>query len=166
MSKGMIVCLCLLCLAGYLYWMRSKGVSEQNQSGQQFAFQLSDQQWRDRLSPQAYAVLRKEATERPNTSPLNKEKRPGMFLCAGCEHKLFKADHKYKSGTGWPSFYQPAEENSVETKTDYKLVAPRTEVHCANCGGHLGHVFSDGPQPTGKRYCINGVALKFSPASE
>lgn len=129
----------------------------------QFPFTLSDDEWKKRLSKQEYRVLRKEDTEPPRSSSLDNEKRQGAFVCAGCGHHLFSSDHKYDSGTGWPSFYKPVSEGAVGTRTDYKLIWPRTEVHCANCGGHLGHVFEDGPKPTGLRYCINGVALDFRP---
>jgi peptide-methionine (R)-S-oxide reductase len=125
---------------------------------------LSDMEWRQRLNANQYMVLRQHGTERPGSSPLNKEKRKGTFVCAACELPLFSSDTKFESGTGWPSFYQPLP-NAVETKTDRSLFMTRTEVHCARCLGHLGHVFDDGPKPTGLRYCMNGVALKFVPQS-
>ncbi|OYW46978.1 MAG: peptide-methionine (R)-S-oxide reductase [Sphingomonadales bacterium 12-68-11] len=128
-----------------------------------FKVTLTDAQWRSRLSPAAYQTLRHEATEAPFTSPLDKEKRRGTFLCAGCDNELFDSATKFDSRTGWPSFYRPLT-RAIGTKTDFKLGYPRTEVHCADCGGHLGHVFEDGPRPTGLRYCMNGVAMKFRPA--
>lgn len=128
-----------------------------------YPFTLSDAEWRKRLSPLAYTVLRKEATEHPFTSPLNKEHRAGTFACAGCSQKLFSSKTKFDSGTGWPSFWAPLPK-AVGTSRDFALGYPRTEVHCARCGGHLGHVFDDGPRPTGKRYCMNGVAMTFIPA--
>ena len=127
-----------------------------------YAVTYSDAEWQKRLSPAAYRVLRREDTEPPFSSPLNKEKRRGNFLCAGCGNKLFNSVTKYESGTGWPSFYAPIK-GAIRTKMDYGLHLPRVEVHCANCGGHLGHVFDDGPKPTGKRYCMNGVAMRFEP---
>lgn len=126
-------------------------------------FQLSDAEWKKRLSPQAYNVLRKAATEQPGTSPLLEEHRAGTFTCGGCALPLFSSKTKFDSGTGWPSFWQPLK-GAVRTKSDSELGYERTEVHCARCGGHLGHVFEDGPKPTGLRYCMNGVALKFVPA--
>ena len=125
---------------------------------------LTDAQWRERLSAQEYRVLRQEATERPYTSPLNDEKRAGTFVCAGCGNALYSSRTKFDSGTGWPSFWQAIDGGAVGTKVDRKLVYARTEVHCADCGGHLGHIFDDGPRPTGKRHCINGVAMDFRPA--
>jgi peptide-methionine (R)-S-oxide reductase len=123
---------------------------------------LSDMDWRQRLTANQYMVLRQHGTERAGSSPLNKEKRKGTFTCAGCDLPLFSSDTKFESGTGWPSFYQPLA-NAVETKIDRSFFMTRTEVHCARCLGHLGHVFDDGPPPTGLRYCMNGVALKFVP---
>jgi peptide-methionine (R)-S-oxide reductase len=128
-----------------------------------FEYRLSDGEWRQKLSPAAYKVLRKEDTERPYSSPLNKEKRAGTFACAGCDLPLFSSATKFESGTGWPSFWQPLKE-AIGTTTDTSYFMTRTEVHCRRCGGHLGHVFDDGPKPTGLRYCINGLALKFLPA--
>lgn len=123
---------------------------------------LDDDVWRERLSSAAYDVLREEGTERPFTSPLNDEKRDGLYLCAGCDLPLFTSAMKFDSGTGWPSFFTVIPEH-METKRDFKLIWPRTEYHCARCGGHQGHVFKDGPEPTGERWCNNGVALRFVP---
>ena len=125
---------------------------------------LSKDEWRKRLESAQFSVLREEGTERPGTSPLNSEKRPGIFVCVGCGLPLFTSAMKYESGTGWPSFFTTIP-NVFGTTTDYKLILPRTEYHCIRCGGHHGHVFNDGPPPTGQRWCNNGVALKFIPKS-
>ncbi|MET0269147.1 MAG: peptide-methionine (R)-S-oxide reductase MsrB [Sphingomonas sp.] len=132
-------------------------------AAERFPVTLTDAQWRKRLGTgDAYAVLRHEATETPGSSKLLKEHRAGIFACAGCAQPLFSSKTKYDSGTGWPSFWAPLA-NAVGTSTDMAIGLPRTEVHCARCGGHLGHVFDDGPKPTGKRYCMNGVAMRFVP---
>lgn len=128
-----------------------------------FEVTLSNAEWRKRLDPQAYAVLRERATERAFTSPLNDEHRPGVFVCKGCVLPLFSARTKFDSGTGWPSFWRPLPK-AVRTSIDHDLGYARTEVHCRRCGGHLGHVFKDGPPPTGLRYCMNGAALRFVPS--
>jgi peptide-methionine (R)-S-oxide reductase len=127
-----------------------------------FPIEKSEDEWKRELSPEAYRVLRKHGTERAGASPLNAEKREGAFLCAACAQPLFESKTKFESGTGWPSFYAP-KNGAVETSVDRSFFATRTEVHCARCGGHLGHVFPDGPAPTGQRYCMNGAALKFEP---
>lgn len=129
-----------------------------------FAVSYTDAQWKQRLSPEQYAVLRQAATERPFSSPLLNEHRRGEFICAGCDLPLYASSTKFESGTGWPSFWMPLA-NAVGTTTDRSDGMVRTEVHCSRCGGHLGHVFDDGPPPTGKRYCMNGLALKFHPAA-
>ena len=128
----------------------------------QYPVTKSDEEWRRTLTPEQFAVLREHATERPGSCALLHEHRAGAFSCAGCGNRLFVAERKFESGTGWPSFFSPVE-GSIETTDDHSFGMVRTEVHCSQCGGHLGHVFPDGPPPTGLRYCINGVALKFEP---
>lgn len=125
--------------------------------------QKTDSEWRKILTKEQYFILREEGTERPFTSPLNDEKRDGKYVCAACDHPLYTSKMKYDSRTGWPSFFTTLP-GAFETKLDFKLIYPRTEYHCANCGGHHGHVFKDGPEPTGQRWCNNGIALKFIPA--
>jgi peptide-methionine (R)-S-oxide reductase len=131
---------------------------------EQFEVSLSEAEWKSRLTPEQYQVLRGHGTERAGTSPLDKEKRAGTFVCAGCGQQLFDSSTKFNSGTGWPSFFKPLDK-AVATTTDKSFFMTRVEVHCSKCGGHLGHVFEDGPQPTGERYCMNGVSLKFEPKS-
>lgn len=134
--------------------------STETAAPQEFEVMKSDEEWKKALSPEQFAVLRQHGTERAGTSPLDKTYDPGEYRCAACGQPLFSSDTKYDSGSGWPSFWAPLDK-AVGTSTDFKLVYPRTEVHCSRCGGHLGHVFDDGPDPTGQRYCINGVALDF-----
>lgn len=128
-----------------------------------FPVTRTEAEWRAILRPEAFRVLREHGTERAGTSPLNNEKRDGVFTCAGCGTELFQSDTKFESGTGWPSFFAPIE-GAIATTTDRSFFMTRTEVHCAQCGGHLGHVFPDGPRPTGQRYCMNGVSMDFKPA--
>ncbi|WP_340588317.1 peptide-methionine (R)-S-oxide reductase MsrB [Erythrobacter alti] len=131
---------------------------------QSYPVSRSEAEWRRRLSAQEFRVLREAATERPFSSPLDSESRRGTFVCAGCNNRLYSSAQKFDSGTGWPSFWQAIDNGSVGYSTDHHLGYPRREVHCADCGGHLGHVFNDGPRPTGKRHCINGVAMNFRPS--
>lgn len=140
-----------------------EALAEANKSSTVSKLSLSKAEWKKRLTPEQYHILREEGTERPGASPLNNEKRKGTYLCVGCDNPLFTSEMKYDSGTGWPSFYTTID-GAFETKLDFKLILPRTEYHCARCGGHHGHVFKDGPKPTGLRYCNNGIALKFKPA--
>jgi peptide-methionine (R)-S-oxide reductase len=142
-----------------LWWMRDDSVGAGT-----FEIVKSDEEWRRLLKPAAYNVLRQHGTERPFSSPLDKEHRKGTFACAGCDLPLFSSDTKFDSGTGWPSFTKPLP-NAIGTSSDRSMIVPRTEVHCRRCGGHLGHVFEDGPPPTGLRYCMNGVALTFNAAA-
>jgi peptide-methionine (R)-S-oxide reductase len=140
-------------------WLRSTPA----QAAEKFEIEKTDAEWRAQLTPQQYEILRKHGTERPGSSPLLKEKRKGIFACAGCDLPLFSSDTKYESGTGWPSFWQPLD-NALGKTVDRTFGMVRTEVHCRRCGGHLGHVFEDGPQPTGLRYCIDGFGMVFHPA--
>jgi peptide-methionine (R)-S-oxide reductase len=138
---------------------RAAAVAEETQM---FEITKTDDEWRKLLTKEQYYVLRQHGTERAGTSPLDKTYAPGTYTCAACDLPLYASEAKFNSGTGWPSFFEPLE-NAIGTSTDWKLIYSRTEVHCRRCGGHLGHVFDDGPPPTGKRYCMNGVALKFVP---
>ena len=142
-------------------WLQGESVMAET-AKKKFEIEKSADEWRRLLTPAQYNVLREHGTERPGSSPLNGEKRKGKFACAGCDLPLFLSETKYESSTGWPSFYQPLP-NAIGTQTDRSLFMSRTEVHCRRCGGHLGHVFEDGPKPTGLRYCMNGLALKFVP---
>jgi peptide-methionine (R)-S-oxide reductase len=146
--------------AGFLFLGRNDGAAE---AAERFEVTKSPAEWQRLLGPQRFAVLRQAATERAGSSPLDREHRRGTFLCAGCDLPLYSSAAKFDSGTGWPSFTAPLP-NAVRTRTDRILLMARTEVHCRRCGGHLGHVFDDGPRPTGRRYCMNGLALKFRPA--
>lgn len=136
---------------------------EEASAAERFEITKTAEEWKRQLGPARYAVLREEDTERPGSSPLDREKRKGTFVCAGCALPLYSSETKYDSKTGWPSFYRPLP-NAVRTKPDRGIFGTRTEVHCRRCGGHLGHVFDDGPAPTGKRYCMNGLAMNFVPA--
>lgn len=145
---------------GVLRWF---GLSADAKAAEKFEIEKTPEEWKRQLTSEQYYILREQGTERPFSSPLNKEKRKGTFACAGCDLPLFSSDTKYESGTGWPSFYDHLP-NAIGTTTDRAMMMTRTEVHCRRCGGHLGHVFDDGPKPTGLRYCMDGVALNFKPA--
>jgi peptide-methionine (R)-S-oxide reductase len=156
---------CLAWLSQYLPGRADRSIAQATpQLGKpEFEITKTPEQWRAMLTPEQFRVLRREGTERSGTSPLNQEHRPGTFACAGCDLPLFTAGTKFDSGTGWPSFYDPIP-GAIDTTIDKSTFMSRVEVHCHRCGGHLGHVFDDGPQPTGKRYCMNGVAMKFMPS--
>ena len=152
-------------LGGALALLLGRRVAGADEGPRVEAFTLETSEWKKRLPPEAYAVLFEEATERAGTSPLDREKRAGTFLCAACMLPLFESSAKFDSGTGWPSFWKPLD-NAIGTSEDRKFFMTRTEVHCRRCGGHIGHVFDDGPPPTGLRYCMNGVAMKFVPKAQ
>lgn len=157
--RRLMLALPTVALLGPILWRATPARAEGD-----FAVQLSEAEWRERLSRQEYRILREEGTEPRGSSELLDEKRDGTYHCAGCDQPVFHARSKYDSNTGWPSFWRPIDEDNIGTKADPGLFGERTEVHCSRCGGHLGHVFEDGPEPTGLRYCINGIALDFKPA--
>jgi len=154
-----------LAVAGLITAPLSLAGEQRAMAQQTYPFTKTDAEWRQLLTEEQYYVLRREGTEPPFRNAYYDNKAPGIYVCAGCGQELFSSAAKYDSGTGWPSFWEPIAPHVIGTKTDWKLFVPRTEVHCSNCGGHLGHVFRDGPPPTGLRYCINSAALKFIPAT-
>lgn len=165
MTRRTVLTAAIAMIAGFFAQkMMANGSNAPAKTAKHFEFERTDAQWRAQLTPEQYAVLRHQATELPWSSPLEREHRQGTFACAGCELALFSSATKFDSGTGWPSFWAPLD-HAVETSVDNSLFDQRSEVHCRRCGGHLGHVFNDGPKPTGLRYCMNGVALDFHPKS-
>jgi peptide-methionine (R)-S-oxide reductase len=158
---------CLLAngVIGLAAWLGSSRLLALSAAAEAFQVTHTDAEWRNLLTSDQYAVLRQSATERPFTSPLLNEHRSGVFVCAGCDNSVFSSETKFESGTGWPSFWAPLNEQAVGTTQDTTLGMIRVEVHCSRCGGHLGHVFNDGPRVTGQRYCMNGVAMIFNPAT-
>lgn len=162
LTRRTLAVLGLSAVAGWFAWPRGGQAAKAKGT---FEITKTDAEWREILTPKQFYVLREHGTERAFTSPLDKVYDPGTYHCAGCDLALFSSEHKYDSGTGWPSFWQPLE-NAIGESTDYLIGYPRTEVHCRRCGGHQGHVFKDGPPPTGLRYCINGVALTFKPEAK
>ncbi len=153
-----------LVMAPVAAWLAGSSTVASETAGKAFPVQKGDDEWKRQLTAEQYRVLRRHSTERPFSSPLDHEKRRGLFVCAACGNALFSSETKFDSGTGWPSFWRPLP-SAVGTASDRTLFMVRTEVHCARCGGHLGHVFEDGPRPTGLRYCMNGVAMQFKPAA-
>ncbi len=160
--RTLLAAVFLIGTAGGIYYLTRKS-STMTTTPEQFEISKTEEEWRKILTPEQFNVLRKHGTERPGTSILDKEYGKGTFACAGCDLPLFVSDTKFNSGTGWPSFYDPIPQ-SIATSVDGALMMKRTEVHCRRCGGHLGHVFEDGPKPTGLRYCMNGISMKFIPA--
>ena len=155
----------LALLAGGTAFVAWRLQGDTGEAAEKFDVTLPEAEWKKRLTSAQFNVLRRHGTEMPGSSPLDHEKREGVFACAGCDLPLFSSATKFDSGTGWPSFWKPLD-NAIGTQTDRSMIVARTEVHCRRCGGHLGHVFDDGPKPTGLRYCMNGVAMKFMPGGK